>query len=323
MSPFFVDLRRAILYNRHRKKMRQERIHLKICSFGSLNLDHIYSVEEIVRPGETISSSGTKDVCGGKGLNQSTAMARAGACVWHAGNVGQDAAGDVLVSALEKEGVNTSLIGHLPMPSGQALIQVNAHGENAIIVFGGANQAVTQAQIDEVFAQFEPGDLLVLQNEVNNMPAIVRCAHERGMKIALNPSPITPAIAEIPVELCDILFVNEIEAGQFCGVEKATLEQLAERFPSAMLVYTMGSRGAAVYADGKTYVQPACRVKAVDTTGAGDTFTGYFLAAICEGKEIPEALLLATKASAISVTRPGASVSVPMRAEVENWNPEA
>ena len=294
---------------------------MKICSFGSLNLDHIYRVEEIVRPAETIGSFGTQDVCGGKGLNQSVAMARAGAKVWHAGNVGQDEAGGVLVSALEKEQIDTSLIGRLLVPSGHAIIQINQHGENAIIVFGGANQQVTQAQIDAVFAQFEAGDLLVLQNEVNCLPEIIRCAHARGMKIALNPSPITAALAEIPVELCDILFVNEIEAGQFCNAERATLEQLAERFPNAMLVYTMGSRGAAVYADGKTYHQDAVRVKAVDTTGAGDTFTGYFLAAICEGMEIEDALKLATKAAAISVTRPGASVSVPLRAEVEAWNP--
>jgi len=294
---------------------------MKICSFGSLNLDHIYRVEEIVRPAETIGSFGTQNVCGGKGLNQSVAMARAGAKVWHAGNVGQDEAGSVLVSALEAEHIDTSLIGRLPVPSGHAIIQINQHGENAIIVFGGANQQVTQAQIDEVFAQFDAGDLLVLQNEVNCLPEIIRCAHARGMKIALNPSPITAALAEIPVELCDILFVNEIEAGQFCGVEKATLEQLAERFPKTMLVYTMGSHGASVYADGKTYHQDAVRVKAVDTTGAGDTFTGYFLAAICEGMEIEDALKLATKAAAISVTRPGASVSVPLRAEVEAWNP--
>lgn len=294
---------------------------MKICSFGSLNLDHIYRVEEIVRPAETISSFGTQNVCGGKGLNQSVAMARAGAQVWHAGNVGEDEAGAVLTAALQAEKIDTSLIRKLPVPSGHAIIQINAQGENAIIVFGGANQQVTQEQIDAVFAQFEPGDLLVLQNEVNCLPEIIRCAHARGMKIALNPSPINAAIAEIPVELCDILFVNEIEAGQFCGVEKATLEQLAERFPDAMLVYTMGSHGAAVYADGKTYRQDAVRVKAVDTTGAGDTFTGYFLAAVCEGMEIPDALKLATKAAAISVTRPGASVSVPTRAEVEAWNP--
>ena len=294
---------------------------MKICSFGSLNLDHIYRVGEIVRPAETISSLGTQDVCGGKGLNQSVAMARAGAKVWHAGNVGQDEAGQVLEAALRAEQIDTSLIRRLPVPSGHAIIQINAQGENAIIVFGGANQQVTQEQIDAVFAQFEPGDLLVLQNEVNCLPEIIRAAHARGMKIALNPSPITAALAEIPVELCDILFVNEIEAGQLCDTEKASLEQLAARFPHAMLVYTMGSRGASVYADGKTYHQDAIRVKAVDTTGAGDTFTGYFLAAIGEGMGIEDALLLATKAAAIGVTRPGAFVSIPARAEVEAWNP--
>jgi len=294
---------------------------MKICSFGSLNLDHIYRVEEIVRPAETISSFGTQDVCGGKGLNQSVAMARAGAKVWHAGNVGQDEAGAVLTAALEAENIDTSLIRRLPVPSGHAIIQINAQGENAIIVFGGANKQVTQEQIDAVFAQFEPGDLLVLQNEVNCLPEIIRCAHARGMKIALNPSPITATLSQVPVELCDILFVNEIEAGQLCDAQKASLEQLAARFPHAMLVYTMGSRGAAVYADGKTYRQDAVRVKAVDTTGAGDTFTGYFLAAICAGMEIQDALALAAKAAAISVTRPGASVSVPTRAEVEAWNP--
>ena len=294
---------------------------MKICSFGSLNLDHIYRVGEIVRPAETISSLGTQDVCGGKGLNQSVAMARAGAKVWHAGNVGQDEAGQVLEAALRAEQIDTSLIRRLPVPSGHAIIQINAQGENAIIVFGGANQQVTQEQIDAVFAQFEPGDLLVLQNEVNCLPEIIRAAHARGMKIALNPSPITAALAQIPIELCDILFVNEIEAGQLCDTEKASLEQLAARFPHAMLVYTMGSRGASVYADGKTYHQDAIRVKAVDTTGAGDTFTGYFLAAIGEGMGIEDALLLATKAAAIGVTRPGASVSIPARAEVEAWNP--
>ena len=294
---------------------------MRICSFGSLNLDHIYQVEEIVRPAETISALATQDVCGGKGLNQSIAMARAGAQVWHAGNVGQDEAGLVLEAALRAEHVDTSLIRKLPVPSGHAIIQINAQGENAIIVFGGANQQVTQAQIDEVFSRFEPGDLLVLQNEVNCLPEIIRCAHAHGMKIALNPSPITAALRKVPVELCDMLFVNEIEAGQLCGTDRASLEQLAARFPETMLVYTMGSRGASVYAAGKTYHQDAVRVKAVDTTGAGDTFTGYFLAAICEGMEIADALWLATKAAAISVTRAGASVSVPTRAQVEAWQP--
>ena len=137
-------------------------------------------------------------------------MARAGAKVFHAGNVGQDEAGRMLEAALRAEHIDTSLIRRLPVPSGHAIIQINAQGENAIIVFGGANQQVTQEQIDAVFAQFEPGDLLVLQNEVNRLPEIIRCAHTRGMRVALNPSPITAALTEVPVGLCDILFVNEI-----------------------------------------------------------------------------------------------------------------
>lgn len=295
---------------------------MKICSFGSLNLDYIYRVAQMVRPGETISSLGTQSVCGGKGLNQSTAMARAGAEVWHAGNIGQDDAGTQLRAALEADGVNTSLLRRLPMQSGHTIIQVNDHGENAIIVFGGANKAVDEAQIDSVLSCFAPGDLLVMQNEINGIAEIIRRAHARGMRIAFNPSPITDALSEIPVELCDILFVNEIEAGELCKTQTATLTQLAARFPDAMLVYTMGSRGAQAYAGGKTYFQPAFRVDAVDTTGAGDTFCGYFLAAICEGKTIEQALLLAAKASAIGVTRMGASVSVPLRAEVEAWTAE-
>lgn len=292
---------------------------MNICSFGSLNLDHIYRVDGIAMPGETIRSLSTQDVCGGKGLNQSVAMARAGARVWHAGNVGLDVQGDVLLSALEAEGVNTSLVRRQSVQSGHAIIQINAQGENAIIVHGGANLTVDAHQIEETLSCFEPGDLLVLQNEINNLPELICSAHTRGMKIAFNPSPITPALAEIPVELCDILFVNEIEAGKLCGCERATLSQLAERFAQTMIVYTMGSNGASVYARGRTYHHAAYPVQAVDTTGAGDTFSGYFLTAICEGMPIPEALDLAAKAAAISVTRTGASVSVPVRAEVEDW----
>lgn len=292
---------------------------MKICCFGSLNLDHIYLVREIVQPGETISAADTANVCGGKGLNQSIAMARAGAQVWHAGNVGQDAAGDMLEKALRKEGIHTELIRKLPVPSGHAIIQIDEQGENAIIVFGGANQYVTLEQIEDVLTRFDRGDLLVLQNEVNCLPEIIRRAHTRGMRIALNPSPITQALESVPIELCDILFVNEIEAGQLCGEKNASIEMLAERYPEAMLVYTRGSKGASVYAEGKVFHQEAVRVNVVDTTGAGDTFTGYFIAAFAEGMDVASALMLAVNASGISVTRQGASVSIPLRAEVDLW----
>lgn len=293
---------------------------MKICCFGSLNLDHIYSVNDIVRPGETIGSVDLGYVCGGKGLNQSIAMARAGAQVSHAGNVGRDEAGAQLKAALQAECIDTSLIRTSSVPSGHAIIQISSEGENAIIVYGGANQQVTQEQIDQVLSQFEAGDMLVLQNEVNMLEEILCCAHARDMKIVFNPSPISKSLMQLPIELCDILFVNETEAAQLCDTNEASLEKLARRFPEVMIVYTMGSRGAAVFADGREYNQEAFRVKALDTTGAGDTFTGYFLAAYSEGKTIEDALELAAKAAAISVTRYGASASIPLRDEVENWH---
>ena len=294
---------------------------MKICSFGSLNLDHVYRVKDFVRPGETISARSQQDVCGGKGLNQSIAMARAGANVYQAGNIGQDEAGKMLKAALDAAGVHTDSLRELPMPSGHTIIQVSDAGENAIICFGGSNQAVDDEQVEAVLAAFDPGDLLVLQNEINHLDKILRCAKERGLKVAMNPSPITEGLEKLPLDLCDILFVNELEAAYLCGSQEGDLALLARRFPNAMLVFTQGSRGAQVWHEGKTYTQKAYKVQAVDTTGAGDTFTGYFLTALCEGKGIPECMKLAAKASAISVSRPGASVSIPCREEVEAFRP--
>jgi len=294
---------------------------MKICSFGSLNLDHVYRVKAFVRPGETISARSQQDVCGGKGLNQSIAMARAGAKVYQAGNIGQDEARKMLKSALENANVHTDYLRALPMQSGHTIIQVSDEGENAIICFGGSNQAVDDEQAETGLSAFQPGDLLVLQNEINHLDVILRIAREKGMKIAMNPSPITEGLEKLPLENCDILFVNELEAAYLCGSEKGDLQALAGRFPHAMLVFTQGSRGAQVWHEGKVYTQNAYKVRAVDTTGAGDTFTGYFLTALCEGKDIQDCMKLAAKASAISVSRPGASVSIPLRDEVDAFRP--
>lgn len=295
---------------------------MKICSFGSLNLDHVYRVKDFVRPGETISARSQQDVCGGKGLNQSIAMARAGAQVYQAGNIGTDEAGEKLRAALEQAGVQTDFLRALPMPSGHTIIQVSDAGENAIICFGGANQAVDAQQAERVLSHFAPGDLLVLQNEINHLEGILHCARDRGLKIAMNPSPITEGLEKLPLEICDILFVNELEAAYLCGREEGSLSALAQRFPRAMLVFTQGSRGAQVWHAGRVYTQKAYRVQTVDTTGAGDTFTGYFLAALSEGQDIPACMRLAARAAAIGVSRPGASVSIPTREEVEAFCPE-
>lgn len=297
---------------------------MKILSFGSLNLDKVYQVEHFVQAGETLSGLSLEEHCGGKGLNQSIAIAKAGGKVWHAGCVGQ-ADGAVLLNALQTSSVDTSLVRQLPCPTGHAIIQVDESGQNCILLYGGANQKITTQQINETLAQFGPGDLLVLQNEINNLSYLMEAAAAKGMLIALNPSPMNRSILSLPLQHVSYFLLNEVEARALCGEgkeETAYSQLLLDHFPGSRVVLTLGSRGC-IYQDSKCRIeQPAYRVKAVDTTAAGDTFTGYFLASLAQGAEIKEALERASKAAAISVTRPGASPSIPTLEEVEAFRPD-
>lgn len=159
---------------------------MKILNFGSLNLDYVYGVEHFVMAGETISSSSRDTFCGGKGLNQSVALAKAGGNVFHAGNIGAE--GGMLRDMLESAGVDTHLTKEVGVPTGHAIIQVNKKGNNCIILFGGANQQITSAQTDATLAEFSAGDYLILQNEVNMLAEIIDKAYAKGMVIFLNPS---------------------------------------------------------------------------------------------------------------------------------------
>lgn len=291
---------------------------MKILSFGSLNLDKVYSVGHFIRPAETMAAAALNEFCGGKGLNQSIALARAGAQVWHAGCVGE-ADGTVLLDALKDSGVDISLVRRLPCPTGHAIIQVNTEGQNCILLYGGANQQITPAQIDETLAQFAPGDMLVLQNEISNLSYLIEAAGKKGMVIVLNPSPMAPELLEMPLEYVSYFLLNEVEAKDLCGAEvpeEEYPEKLLARYPNSRVVLTLGSRGCIYQDAGQRIVQPACRVQAVDTTAAGDTFTGYFVAAIAAGAPVAQALEEATKAAAISVSRQGAAPSIPLREEV-------
>lgn len=295
---------------------------MNILSFGSLNLDKVYRVEHFVRPGETISGLSLEEHCGGKGLNQSIAIAKAGASVWHAGCVGQ-ADGTPLLNALQESGVDISLVRQLACPTGHAIIQVDQEGQNCILLYGGANQQITTEQIDQTLAQFQPGDLLVLQNEINNLAYLMETAANRGMTIVLNPSPMNETILSLPLQHVSYFLLNEVEAQELCGEDKdETLypQLLLERFPNSRIVLTLGSRGS-IYQDAHCRIQQPCyKVQTVDTTAAGDTFTGYFLASVSQGTEVAEALKRASKAAAISVSRRGASVSIPTQAEVEAFD---
>lgn len=296
---------------------------MSILNFGSLNLDFVYQVEHFVRPGETILADRLDIFNGGKGLNQSIALARAGGTVFHAGRIGSD--GQRLIDCLADNGVDTRFVRQSAGPGGHALIQVDASGQNCIILHGGANQQIEETDIDETLDCFEAGDILLLQNEVNHVALIMEKAHQRGLCIALNPSPITVSLLDYPLHYVRWFILNEIEAAALAGLSgpagnlaaERMADRLIERWPQAAVVLTLGGEGA-IYRDSNRYVrQPARRVSVVDTTAAGDTFTGYFLQGIAAGQPIEVVMATASAAAAICVSRPGASDSIPWRREVE------
>ncbi len=277
---------------------------MKVIDFGSLNIDLVYHVHAFARPGETITAASFDRFAGGKGLNQSVALARAGAPVLHAGVVGTD--GAFLLEVLRESGVDTSAVSVDPaVPTGHAVIQVADSGENLIVLYPGANHCVTPELAERVLAPGEPGDILLLQNEISAIPDIMRAAAKRGMRIFFNPAPMTAEVASYPLELVDTLIVNETEWEALAG----------RRLPSTLnILKTLGARGAVYNDTVRVAAHPVDRV--VDTTGAGDTFIGYFIAERLRGAEIAEAMETASAASAWCIRRPGAAPSIPRRADL-------
>ena len=289
---------------------------MKILSFGSMNIDYVYQVPHMVRPGETLASLGMETFVGGKGLNQSIALAKAGLSVYHAGMVGED--GGILLDALTKNGVDTRFVAKKEGKSGHTIIQVDEDGQNSILLYGGANHALTEKEIDEVLSHFSKGDLLILQNELNLLPQLVKKGWEKGLTVVLNPSPFNEVIGQCDLRQVSVLLINEIEGKEISGREdpKEILDVLMEQYPHLKIVLTLGSLGAD-YADQKTRLhQDIFPVKTVDTTGAGDTFTGYFIHGLVSGVPMEETLRRCAKASSIAVSREGASPSIPYMEEV-------
>lgn len=290
---------------------------MKFLNFGSLNIDFVYEVPNIVRPGETLKSSKLSQFCGGKGLNQSVALAKAGAKVWHAGKIGPD--GDMLVQKLSSSGVDVSCIKQWDSgKSGNALIQVDEKGQNSIILYEGANHAITKAEVQEIIAGFEKEDILLLQNEINLISEIIHEAKAAGMKIAINPAPMEKKVKQYPLDLVDFIIVNEIEGAELTGKNKNDdiLDTLEKLYPAAEIILTLGSKGVLVSSKGRRYSHGIYEVQVVDTTAAGDTFIGYYLSARASGNNIDECLRLASVASSIAVSRQGAADSIPDLSEV-------
>lgn len=290
---------------------------MKVLNYGSLNMDYVYTVDHMIREGETQSSSGLESFCGGKGLNQSIALAKAGVPVYHAGIVGED--GDMLLEICRDNGVDITYVKRLPVKGGHTVIQVDREGQNSIILYGGTNQMQTEEDIDRVLNDFGTGDYLLLQNEINLLDYIIDRAYAKGMKIVLNPSPYNENLSECDLRKVSLFLLNEIEGEQMAGGsdENRILEHLAEKFPEATFVLTLGKAGA-VYFDGKEKIfQNIFEVETVDTTAAGDTFTGFFIVSLIRGEGVRAALRTAAKASAVAVSRPGAAPSIPTIEEVE------
>ena len=289
---------------------------MKLLDFGSLNIDHTYQLPHLARPGETLASDSYHKSEGGKGFNQAVALAKAGQEVYLAGAIGQD--GLFLRDYLQELGVHTEQLRVLDAPTGHAMIQLDAEGQNCIILFSGTNGMITEAMIDEVLAEFGTGDYLLLQNEISHVDSIIRAAHARGMHIILNPSPISPELLTWPLELVEWFILNEIEGKDITGETQpqAILDELLRRYPACHVVLTLGEHGS-IYADATQRIyQGIVATHAVDTTAAGDTFTGYFIHALLKGEGVQQALKTAACASANTVSRPGAGRSIPTAEEV-------
>lgn len=290
---------------------------MKILNYGSINIDVVYSVPYIVRPGETISSRNLQQFAGGKGANQSVALAKAGVEVWHAGKIGE---GDNwLKNKLNSFGVKTDFINNYEGSTGQAIIQVTPKAENSIILFGGGNQNIKEEELLQTFSNFDYGDYLVLQNEINLIPKIIKIAKEKGMQICLNPAPFDDSINSWPLDLIDILIVNELEAEGLAGIHgsfEEVLNQLTKQFADTDIVMTVGEAGAYYGKNKMREHVPITKTKAVDTTAAGDTFLGYYLASRIAGYQVKESMERASKAASITVSRHGAMDSIPMAHEI-------
>jgi len=290
---------------------------LKIYNLGSLNIDYVYSVNHFVSAGETLSSDKMKIFPGGKGLNQSVATAKAGTPIIHGGLIGSD--GEFLLGILEESGVNIERIRFVDSSTGHAIIQVDRSGQNCILLYGGTNKMINREYAERFLHDAKKDDILILQNEISGLSAIFEIAHEKQMQIAFNPSPFSDNIKTLPISYVKWWFCNEIEGEALFGssVPQEIAENFISQYPDSNLILTLGKNGCLLKNKDFCFTVPIYDAKVVDTTAAGDTFTGYFISCISKGISVKEALETATKASAITVSRMGASSSIPTMEEVE------
>lgn len=297
----------------------------KIVIIGSSNTDLVVKSAKIPVAGQTILGENFKVVAGGKGANQAVAAKRLGGDVVFVTKLGRDSFGDNTCKALVEEGFNPEFIFRdEKAASGVALINVSSSGENSIVVAPGANFTFTREDIDSVANQIISADIVLLQLEIpmEIVRYVVDFAYSNGVKVVLNPAPA----AHLDDDLLSKLYLvtpNEIESGCLCGESSENVEINARTLLSkgvGNVIVTLGENGSLLMTHEGSKIIPALKVNAVDTTAAGDTYNGALCVALASGKTLSEAVVFATKASAISVTREGAQPSVPTLEEVENFN---
>lgn len=284
---------------------------MAVINFGSINIDHVYQVAHFVQPGETLGSSHYQQLLGGKGANQSIALAKAGTDVKHVGRIHElDAP---FKQTMIKNGIDCKYVSCGETPTGHAIIQVTPSGENAIVLFGGANQELTNKDVLRALDSAESGDWVLTQNETSAIEQVLRQSKDQGLKVAFNPAPMTDSVKALPHDCIDLLIVNEVEAAEISGC--TDLDEMEAYFRAdwshAEVLITLGKHGVRMLRENSTLNVDAFRVEAVDTTAAGDTFIGFFLSAYSNGEEAETALRRACAASALAVTRVGAAQSIP------------
>lgn len=288
----------------------------KIIVIGSINIDLVFHVEDFVKAKETVSAKSMERYLGGKGLNQAIALTKAYPEVRLFGNIAQSE--PHLKEEIRALGLNTEFIDAIEGETGMAFIQVDKTGQNCIVLNKGVNHRFVISRLEEVLAQFHEGDMVVLQNEINGLETIIKTAKAKGLRIAFNPSPFESKLLDLPLGETDIMIFNEVEGKMLSHFKEPELilKTLHNRYPNTILVLTLGPDGILAQAANTTYEMSAHTVPVVDTTAAGDAFTGYFLAAIMKGLSVADALDMANAAGALTVTKKGAASSIPDLSEV-------